>query len=178
MKLLFLCTYNRCRSIIAEAVTRQVCGTLVEVQSAGSRPARKVHPLTLENLAMHNIPVRGLRAKSWDLQAGFNPDFVITVCEAGAMDACPLLDGKATPIHWGFADPSLLVDDAVACYAAFDALIGTLELRMKKVRDLLLRQCDKQTLAEELYALAACHTAGTTASGPGSYAGQSASAVA
>ena len=156
MKLLFLCTHNRCRSIVAEAVTRQVCGDLVQVQSAGSQPARKVHPLTLEHLALHDIPVRGLRAKSQDTLADYQPDFVITVCDQSGEksgESCPLWDGTALKIHWGLKDPSVLEGDGVACSAGFSTLIATLSLRMKRIKEVLQRTTDKEVLAAEFNAL-------------------------
>ncbi len=154
MKLLFLCTHNRCRSIVAEAITRQVCGGMVDVQSAGSQPARKVHPLTLEHLAMHDIPVRGLRSKSWDSLPDYNPDFVISVCDSAVGESCPLWDGQAARIHWSLMDPSVLDEDAAACDAAFATLIATLMLRMKRIKDLLQRTPSKGILAEEFAVLA------------------------
>jgi len=153
MKLLFLCTHNRCRSIVAEAVTRKVCGDLVQVQSAGSQPARKVHPLTLEHLALHDIPVRGLRSKSQDTLADYQPDFVITVCDSAAGESCPLWDRTALRIHWGLKDPSLLEGDGVACSAGFSTLIATLSLRMKRIKEVLQRTQNKEMLAAEFNAL-------------------------
>ncbi|MES2605554.1 MAG: arsenate reductase ArsC [Pseudomonadota bacterium] len=156
MKLLFLCTHNRCRSVLAEAVSRQVCGNLIQVQSAGSQPARKVHPLTLEHLALHDISVRGLRSKSLDTLADYNPDFVITVCDNAAAESCPLWDGNAIRIHWSFKDPSLLDGDDFACGIAFATVIATLSLRMSRIKELLQRNADKLVLAEEFSALANC----------------------
>lgn len=155
MKLLFLCTHNRCRSILAEAVTRHICGDLVQVQSAGSQPARKVHPLTLEQLALHDISVRALRAKSVESLGDFQPDFVITVCDDAA-DTCPLWDGNARHIHWSFKDPSALEGDAVACGIAFATIIATLSLRMTRIKEVLQRGADKSALAAELTALSKC----------------------
>ena len=154
MKLLFLCTHNRCRSILAEAVTRQICGDLVQVQSAGSQPARKVHPLTLEQLALHDLSVRGLRAKAIDSLGDFRPDFVITVCDEAA-DTCPTWYGNARRIHWSFKDPSVL-DDAFDCGIAFATIIATLSLRMTRIKEVLQRGTDKLTLSDELAALANC----------------------
>jgi len=145
MKLLFLCTHNRCRSILAEAITRQVCGTLIEVQSAGSAPARKVHPLTLEQLALHDIPLRGLRSKAWTQLSDYQPDFIITLCDSAAGESCPLGDPNTTRIHWPLPDPTRLEDDYDACWQCFDEVIATLAFRMKRLRELAQRQA---TLAE------------------------------
>jgi arsenate reductase (thioredoxin) len=154
MKLLFLCTHNRCRSIVAEAVTRQIFGSLIEVQSAGSQPARKVHPLTLEHLALNDVPVRGLRAKPLESLSDYHPDFVITVCANAASENCPLWNGSAHRLHWGLMDPSVLDEDAVACNAAFASLIATLTTRMQRIKEVFLRTQNKEVLAEEFAALA------------------------
>ena len=138
---------------MAEAVTRHVCGSLAEVQSAGSQPARKVHPLTLEHLALHDIPVRGLRSKSIDSLANFHPDFVITVCDSAAGESCPLWVDKAHRIHWSLMDPSVLEEDGVACGAAFASLIATLTLRMKRIMDVLQNTGNQEVLAREFEAL-------------------------
>ncbi|HTQ98699.1 MAG TPA: arsenate reductase ArsC [Candidatus Acidoferrum sp.] len=140
MKLLFLCTHNRCRSILAEAVTRQICGNLVQVQSAGSEPARKVHPLTLEQLALHHIPLRGLRTKSWSALEAFQPDFIITLCDSSVGESCPLGGDSALRIHWPLPDPTSLEDDYDACWQRFDEVIATLVFRMKRVRELLKQE--------------------------------------
>lgn len=150
MKLLFLCTHNRCRSILAEAVARQVLGPLAEVQSAGSHPARKVHPLTLEQLALHGIPLRGLRPKSFDAIDAFNPDFIITLCDDAAGEACPL-DGPATiRLHWPLPDPSRLEHDYDECWQCFDEVIATLNFRMKRVKDLLRQNPSPELLQRSL----------------------------
>src|SRR5690606_32832369 len=127
LKLLFICTHNRCRSILAEAIGRHVGGDLLQVASAGSEPAGKVHPLTLEALARHGITDSGLHSKSWDALSGYQPDFVITVCDRAAAEACPLWLGLATRVHWGLQDPSALTDDTGACQAAFDHCIRILD---------------------------------------------------
>lgn len=153
MKLLFLCTHNRCRSILAEAITRQVCGSLLDVQSAGSEPARKVHPLTLEQLALHDIPLRGLRSKSWSQLGDYQPDFIITLCDSAAGESCPLGGPNAVRLHWPLQDPTRLQDDYDACWQCFDEVIATLTSRMRRVRELLQRQATpaevRQSLQEE-----------------------------
>jgi arsenate reductase len=151
MKLLFLCTHNRCRSILAEAITRQVCGTLIEVQSAGSAPARKVHPLTLEQLALHDIPLRGLRSKAWTQLSDYQPDFIITLCDSAAGESCPLGGPNTARIHWPLPDPTRLEDDYDACWQSFDEVIATLTCRMKRLRELSQRQATQAELRQALH---------------------------
>jgi len=149
MKLLFLCTHNRCRSILAEAIARQVCGNLIEVRSAGSEPARKVHPLTLEQLALHDIPLRGLRSKAWS-QLDYQPDFIITLCDSAAGESCPLGGPTVVRVHWPLADPTRLQDDYDACWQCFDEVIATLTTRMKRLRELFQRQAPLIEVREAL----------------------------
>lgn len=130
MKLLFVCTHNRCRSILAEAIARHLGGGRIDVASAGSSPAGEVHPLTLKHLARHGIPTRGLASKSWDEAPGPAPDVVVTVCDRAAGEACPLWLGNAEKVHWGLADPSAVTGDEAVQREAFDAIITTLQARL------------------------------------------------
>jgi arsenate reductase (thioredoxin) len=153
MNFLFLCTHNRCPSILAEAVARQVLGGDASVASAGSQPARKVHPLTLEHLAMHDIPVRGLRAKSLEMLNNFSPDFVVTVCDNAADDSCPVLQGAARKIHWDLPDPSVLGDDKDSCDESFARVIATLTFRMNRLKGLLHQGVSTDAVEREMNAL-------------------------
>ena len=90
MKLLFICTHNRCRSILSEAITNQRARGILTAASAGSAPVDAVHPLTLRFLQERGYDTAGLASQSWvDLEA-FEPDRVITVCDTAAGEACPL----------------------------------------------------------------------------------------
>lgn len=106
MKLLFLCTHNACRSILAEVIARKLGGSRLQVASAGSAPAGRVHPLTLEFLSSAGYSTEGLRSQSLDEFRNFNPDAVVTVCDRAAGEACPLWLGDTLRIHWGLPDPS------------------------------------------------------------------------
>ena len=131
MKLLFVCTHNRCRSILAEAIARHLGGNRLDVGSAGSSPAGAVHPLTLKHLAEHGISTNGLASKSWDDVPGPAPDVVVTVCDRAAGEACPLWLGRAEKVHWGLADPSAVSGDEVAVRDAFNTTIATLASRFQ-----------------------------------------------
>ena len=111
LNVLFLCTHNSARSILAEAMLNHVAAGRFRAFSAGSSPRdnQKPNPLALEALAEAGIPTEGLNSKSWDeyAQAGAPAmDIVITVCDNAAGEVCPLWPGHPVTAHWGYADPS------------------------------------------------------------------------
>jgi arsenate reductase len=106
LRLLFICTHNRCRSILAEAIGRHVCPDLFELASAGSQPAGNVHPLTLKALEQHNVTIDGLKSKSWDELNDFRPDAVLTMCDNAAKESCPTWFGDSVRVNWSLSDPS------------------------------------------------------------------------
>ena len=106
---LFLCTGNSARSILAEAYLNARGGGRFVAHSAGSRPAGKVNPFAIELLKQNGFDTTGLRSKSWDEFAvpGAPPlDFVVTVCDNAAGEACPLWPGRPVTAHWSIADPA------------------------------------------------------------------------
>lgn len=119
LKILFICTHNRCRSILAEAIARHVSNGALDVRSAGSSPEGVVFPGTLKYLERQGIGIEGLVSESWDAHESFAPDVVITVCDNAAGEACPAWMGKAARVHWGLPDPSKQTDDAMQ-QAMFD----------------------------------------------------------
>ena len=131
MKLLFLCTHNSCRSIIGEAIARQLGGDRLQAKSAGSHPSGVVHPLTLRYLAEAGYSLDGLVSQGMDDLADFAPDAVITVCDAAAQEPCPLFLEEAVKAHWGFPDPSRVQGSDAEKAAAFASLIDKLERRIK-----------------------------------------------
>jgi arsenate reductase len=133
MELLFVCTHNRCRSILAEAVANHLGGGRWHARSAGSAPAGEVHPLTLRYLGERGIACEGLRSESWETLDGAAPDIVITVCDRAAGEACPLWLGQSEKVHWGLPDPSALEGDEAARRNAFLHTIDTLEHRLTTV---------------------------------------------
>lgn len=128
IRLLFVCTHNRCRSILCEAIARHRGGGRIAAWSAGSQPADAVHPDTLRHLAARGIDTTGLRSQSWDEFADLDPDAVITVCDSAAGEACPLWMGSAVRVHWGLPDPSRVAGPDRD--GAFDAVIARIERYM------------------------------------------------
>ena len=127
MKLLFICTHNRCRSILCEAIASQRGAGFLEAASAGSAPVDEVHPLTLRYLEERGYQTAGLRSQSWHDLEGFEPDRVITVCDSAAGEACPLWMGEVEKYHWGLPDPSRVEGDNEAIRSAFMAVIDRIE---------------------------------------------------
>lgn len=136
MKVLFICTHNRCRSILFEAITRHRAGDVIEARSGGSQPAGEVHPLTLRHLEQRGYATEGLRSQSWDDFAEFAPDLVITVCDSAAGETCPLYLGSAPRVHWGLSDPTQLAGDEHQQAAAFEACMAEIERRVAMLRRL------------------------------------------
>ncbi|MCB4794954.1 arsenate reductase ArsC [Pseudomonas sp. NP21570] len=150
MKILFLCTANSCRSILAEALFNRLAPAGMRAFSAGSEPRGDINPLTLEALARAGIAADGLYSKSSDAHQALNPDFVITVCDKTAGEACPVHFGPATKAHWGLADPSESVGSPEEIKAAFDATLVRLKLRFTAFLAPPLAQLDAATLRTEL----------------------------
>jgi len=134
INILFICTHNRCRSILGEAITRQICDNNIRVRSAGSAPAGVVHPETTKNLKRHGYKTDGLNSQSWDDLGDFIPDITITVCDNATKEACPLWLGKAIKIHWGLPDPTHADITDKERSKAFDKVINTLQTRIKKLQ--------------------------------------------
>lgn len=122
MKVLFLCTHNRCRSIFAEAIFSHLAPEGFSGFSAGSEPAMQPHPKTIDTLQKHGFATDGLTSKSWDDLVDLQPDIVITVCDKAAGEACPLFFGHALKAHWGMPDPSQVIGSEAEINDAFEAV--------------------------------------------------------
>ncbi len=110
-RVLFLCTGNSARSVLAEATLRAWAGNRFEVFSAGSQPTGSVNPYAMAQLSAEGIPTAGLRSKSWDEFAteGSAPmELVVTVCDAAAAETCPVVFGDFLRTHWGLPDPAAI----------------------------------------------------------------------
>jgi len=133
MKILYICTHNRCRSILSEAITNHLSGGKIVARSAGSQPAGEVHPLSLKYLSEAGIPVKGLQSQSWDELEGFAPDVVITVCDSAAGESCPLWLGSTVKVHWGLSDPSKLAGTEAELASAFRQTMDEIGRRVEQL---------------------------------------------
>ena len=139
---LFLCTGNSCRSILAEATFNHLAPAGWQALSAGSRPAGYVHPRSLALLAREGIPTDGLHSKSWD-DLPQTPDMVVTVCSNAAGETCPAYLGPALRTHWGVADPAHATGSEAEINAAFIAAYRTLRRRIEAFLGLPLAELMK-----------------------------------
>ncbi len=129
MNILFLCTGNSCRSIIAEALFKSMAPAGVTAQSAGSQPAGFVHPRALAVLKEAGLSTEGLSSKSWD-NLTEKPDVVITLCADAAGEACPLYFGKVVRSHWGMPDPAKAQGNEATVNAVFTETLAVLRRRI------------------------------------------------
>jgi protein-tyrosine-phosphatase len=129
MNVLFLCTGNSCRSILAEAIFNQLAPLDWRAMSAGSRPTGEVHPRSLALLSREGISIDGLHSKSWD-QLPLTPDVVITVCSNAAGETCPAYLGRVLRAHWGVEDPAHATGSEEEIDAAFMNVYRILRTRI------------------------------------------------
>ncbi len=157
MNLLFICTHNRCRSILSEAITNHLSDGRIRAYSAGSQPVGEVHPLSLKYLQAHGISTIGLASQSWNEFESIQPDVVITVCDNAAKETCPVWFGKSVKIHWGLPDPSKLEGSDAEIEAAFFSVMDTIEARIHKVLNLDLDRLTGSELEQALCDIAEDH---------------------
>ena len=147
---LFLCTGNSARSILAESLLNHWGRGRFRAFSAGSFPKGQVHPLTIELLEWTRLPTEGLRSKSWDEFATADAppiDFVITVCDNAAGETCPVWPGKPITAHWGVADPAAVEGDAERG-AAFGRALAELEARIKLLVNVPVESLDRMAVQQ------------------------------
>jgi arsenate reductase len=150
---LFLCTHNSARSIIAEAVMNRLGGGNFKAFSAGSQPRGHVHPFALDLLRNTGHEVSGLRSKSWSDFAGPGAmplDFVFTVCNNAANEVCPVWPGQPMTAHWGVPDPSLAEGSETERRLAFADTMRMLRQRISIFMSLPLRTLDQMSLQNRL----------------------------
>jgi arsenate reductase len=150
---LFLCTGNSARSILAESLMNTLGKSKFRAFSAGSLPKGQVHPLALELLRRTNLPAEGFRSKSWDEFAapGAPPmDFIFTVCDNAAGEVCPVWPGKPMSAHWGIADPAAADGTDAEKAFAFLKTLKELETRIKLFTKLPIDSLDRTTLQAKL----------------------------
>lgn len=154
--MLFLCTGNSARSILAESLVNHWGHGKFRGFSAGSFPKGQVHPLAIDLLRRMALPTEGLRSKSWDefAAAGAPPlDFIFTVCDNAAGEVCPAWPGKPMTAHWGIADPAAVEGTESDKAFAFRKAFKEMETRIKLFMGLPMSSLDRMKLQEALRAI-------------------------
>lgn len=153
---LFLCTGNSARSILAEALLNQMGQGRFHAYSAGSHPTGQVSPYAIELLREQKMPTDSLRSKSWDEFARPDSpqlDFVITVCDKAAGEVCPVWPGQPMTAHWGIEDPAAVQGDEAEIQRAFKKAYREMATRISLFTSLSLEKLDSLSLKRELDAI-------------------------
>ena len=152
-RVLFLCTGNSARSIIAESLINRLGGGRFTGYSAGSHPAGEVNPLAIWVLEKNNFPTEGLRSKDWsEFEKPDAPrmDFVFTVCDKAAAEVCPVWPGQPMTAHWGTPDPAAVEGLDIDRRAAFRSVFDELENRISIFVNLPFDSLDRLKLQQKL----------------------------
>jgi arsenate reductase len=150
---LFLCTGNSARSILAEAALRKDGAGRFNAYSAGSRPKGVVNPFALKVLERLEYPIDGLRSKNWEEFSGPNVpamDFVFTLCDDAARETCPVWPGQPMTAHWGIEDPAAVEGTDIEKEAAFVAAARYVRNRISAFVNLPIKSLDKLSLTAKL----------------------------
>jgi len=150
---LFLCTYNSARSIMAEGILRHIGQERFRAFSAGSHPATAPNPLGLETLRAMGFSTQGLRSKSWDefeLPGAPVMDIVVTLCDNAAKETCPLWPGRPVAAHWGVPDPAHHPGDDEDKLREFGRVAGVLKRRIELLVSLPIAELDRVRLETRL----------------------------
>jgi len=150
---LFLCTGNSARSIMAEAYLNQAARGRYRGYSAGSRPAGQVNPFAIELLQKSGLPTAGVRSKSWqEFAAAQAPqmDFIFTVCDSAAAEACPVWPGHPFTAHWGVPDPAAVQGSDAEKRRAFKGAFTALARRIDLFLALPVEKLERMALKKKL----------------------------
>lgn len=150
---LFLCTGNSARSILAEVLINHWGKGKFKGYSAGSFPKGAVHPVAIQLLQNLNLPTAGLRSKSWDEFAKPGApvmDFVFTVCDQAAGEVCPIWPGNPMTAHWGVPDPAAVIGPVKEQMQAFRDTLRALEARIKVFTSLRVEALDRMSLKHKV----------------------------
>lgn len=151
---LFLCTGNTARSILAEGILRKEGKSKFNAFSAGSQPKGVVNPFALKTLAEYGYPTDGFRSKSWAEYAKPDApimDFVFTVCDGAAGEACPIWPGQPMTAHWGIPDPASVEGTDLERQAAFNTAFQYLKNRITAFVNLPIKSIDQLALGSHLH---------------------------
>ncbi len=162
INVLFLCSHNAARSLLAEAILNHVGGARFRAFSAGTEPARdqQPHPLTLEALQSAGVDTTGLHSKSWDEFTGPDApqmDLVITVCDDAHGETCPVWPGHPATAHWSFPDPMQVQGDRDALLEMFKQIMHRMHQRLELFMNLPLASLDRLVLESHAREVAAQH---------------------
>jgi len=152
---LFLCTGNSARSVMAEALLATLGKGRFRTYSAGSNPIGKINPFAIEQVRKTGYDLANLRSKSWDEFAISEPsapqmDFVITVCDQAAGAVCPLWPGHPASAHWSFSDPAAVEAEDESKRAAFEQVFQQIRRRVEAFVEVPLDELDDATIRAEL----------------------------
>ncbi len=150
LNVLYICTHNRCRSILSEAITQQRTSGLVEARSAGCEPTGVVYPLTLQYLRERGYDTDELTSKSIGDTADFHPDVVITVCDDSANEICPKWTEDTIICHWDLADPSKIVGTDEQLQHAFNRCIEQIEQRVDALTQVVFSNHTRADIIQQL----------------------------
>jgi arsenate reductase len=153
MHVLFLCTGNSARSIMAEVMLHHLGQGRFKASSAGSHPKGTVHTLALETMQRMGLPVDGLRSKSWEEFVRPDApalDMIVTVCDDAAGEVCPIWSGKPITAHWGVADPAAFQGTEDAQRQKFHEVALILRQRIERLLRLPLATLDRMTMQAKL----------------------------
>lgn len=152
-QVLFLCTGNSARSVMAEAILNFHGAGRFKAYSAGSHPVGIINPITLDTLKLANMPVDGLRSKSWDEFAAPGApamDFVFTVCDSAAGEVCPIWPGQPMTAHWAFPDPAAFSRTDIEKRAMFQEIFRQIRTRIELFISLPMISIDRLSLQKKL----------------------------
>ena len=152
-KVLFLCTGNSARSILAEVLMNAMGGDRFRAYSAGSHPKGQVNPHAIRLLSRNRLPTEGLRSKSWDefaVPGAPKLDFVFTVCDDAAGEVCPMWPGQPMTAHWGIPDPAAATGTEEAIDKEFFRAYEQLQRRISLFTSLRLDKLDRLTLQQRI----------------------------
>ena len=150
---LFLCTGNSARSILAEAIVNHTGGKTFTGYSAGSFPAGEVNPFALQLLEQMKLPTQGLHSKNWEVFSGPDApqlDFVFTVCDQAASEPCPIWPGQPMTAHWGVSDPAQVTGNDAIQMSAFGDALRQIRRRLEIFIELPIAKLDRLALQHEV----------------------------
>lgn len=153
-QVLFICTGNSARSILAEGILNELGRGRFKAFSAGSHPKGAVHPLSLKTLANHRVPTANFRSKSWEefAQPGApEMDFVFTVCDQAAGEVCPVWPGQPLSAHWGLPDPAAVQGSDEVKERAFRDAFVTMKRRIELMLALPVAKLDRLAIQKQIH---------------------------